>query len=144
MATLLISQLCEAAPPRTEADDGGEEDAQNRHQQGVEQADDEDAAVGVALGVVDQRLQDAEAGGTVPEVKTRGDATCGQVVLGILERYQPKATTEMTARIWKVQARNRVGQERSSRRRCFLGILWHGSSLAREKRPPPGGGGLSG
>ncbi|MCY1425033.1 hypothetical protein D9M71_408120 [compost metagenome] len=77
-----------------EAEDGGEENADHRHQQGVEQADDEYPRVGIGLGVVDQVLGDAEAGAVVEETEARLDAAMGEVGLGVIEEEPATADDE--------------------------------------------------
>ena len=57
-----------------ETEDGGEHDAEAGHQQRIEQADPEGAAVSRGLRVeVDQRLADIEAGIVEPEAEAGGD-----------------------------------------------------------------------
>ena len=69
--------------PDDEAEDGREHDAEHRHQQRVEQADEEDAAVGVLLAVGDQRLADAEAGRIVEKAKSEPDVLGFEVGAGV-------------------------------------------------------------
>ena len=52
-------------------------------QQRVEQADEEDAAVGVGLAIGDQRLVDAEARGIVEKAKPAGDLLRFEIGLGV-------------------------------------------------------------
>jgi hypothetical protein len=62
-----------------ESDDRGEEDADDRDHDGVQQADQKGRAVTRLLAVFDQRLRDAEPGGGFQEPEARGDALPLQV-----------------------------------------------------------------
>ncbi|MNZ93776.1 hypothetical protein D3C78_1128610 [compost metagenome] len=72
--------------PEDEAEDGREEDADDRNQQGIEQTDDEDPAVAVAFVVVDQMLGDTETGALLEEVEAGENPAFFQVGLGVLEQ----------------------------------------------------------
>src|SRR5690606_33309082 len=68
-----------------ETDDGGQHDADEGHQQGIEQTDHEHATVAVAFGVFDQVLGDTETGAVVEEREAGNDPALLQVGLGVLE-----------------------------------------------------------
>jgi hypothetical protein len=65
------------------AEDRCQRDAEHGDQQRVQQADQEDAGVGVGLVVGNERLADAKAGGGIEEAEARGDALRLQVGAGI-------------------------------------------------------------
>ena len=62
-----------------EPDHGRQHDAEARHQQRVEQPDQESPAVGHGVVVVDQVLGDVEAGRAVDEAETGGDVLLPEV-----------------------------------------------------------------
>ena len=62
---------------------GGEEDADNRDRQRVEQTDEKDAGIGVGSGIRDQVLVDVKTGRIRHEAKARGDPLRLQIGAGI-------------------------------------------------------------
>ena len=71
--------LRQAGDAQHEADDRGEDDAQRRNQQRVEQADQKGLAVGRFGAVGDQRLQDVETGARPQEAEAGRDVGALQV-----------------------------------------------------------------
>ncbi len=71
-----------------EAEHCCEQDADCGYQQGIEQSDQEDAAIAVGFLIGDERLVDAEAGGRVEEAEPAGDALGVEIGLGV-ERKLP-------------------------------------------------------
>ena len=69
---------------------GGKQDADDRNQQGIQQADDKHPAVGVAFVVVDQVLGNAKAGIVVEKAEAGNDAALGQVLLSVVEQVPAK------------------------------------------------------
>ena len=62
-----------------EAEDGREDDAEDGDVEGVQQADDEGAAVGGIRAVGDERGQDLEAGAVLEEAEAGGDVGALQI-----------------------------------------------------------------
>ncbi len=69
----------QASDTHRETDDGGEEDADDRYEDCVQEPDDEGPAERVGRTVGDQGLADVEPGCPVEESKTAGDAELGQI-----------------------------------------------------------------
>ena len=68
-----------------EAESGGGNDADARHQQGVQQPHEERAAVGGGAGIGDERLGDVETRSAAQEVEARGDILPAQVVGDVVD-----------------------------------------------------------
>jgi hypothetical protein len=72
------------------AEDRREHDAENRHQQRIEQADDKDAGIGVLFAERDQRLADAEPRRIVQEAQAEPDVLRVEIGLGVEREFHAK------------------------------------------------------
>lgn len=75
----------QASDTNDKAQQGRQDNTDNRHQQGIQQADDEYAGITVRFAVVDQVLSNTETGTVFKKAETRGNTTVLQVGLGIVE-----------------------------------------------------------
>ncbi|MNM98999.1 hypothetical protein D3C81_1115470 [compost metagenome] len=71
-----------------------QDDADERHQQGVQQADDEHPCIAVGFHIGNQVLGDAKAGTAVKEVEAGGDTPVLQVGLGVVEQVPAQTDHE--------------------------------------------------
>ena len=77
----------------TKPENGREHDAERRHQQRVEQPDQEHAAIGVLLAVGDQRLADAEAGRVVEETEAEAEFWAARLARALIANSTPNQMT---------------------------------------------------
>src|SRR5665647_2097516 len=97
------------------AEHGGEYNAEAAHQQGIEQADPEGAAIArAARRIFDQRLADVEAGIGVPESEAGRDPRARQIVGGIGDGFvSDKADRYAQRHLIGDAAQRRISQKRS-------------------------------
>ena len=98
--------LRQAADADQGAEDGRQDDADYRHLEGVQHADQQRSAVGVDRRVVgEQGLADRDAGDTVEEAEAGGDVAGGEVALVLRTGTSRSVTTISTIRICQTMER---------------------------------------
>ena len=130
----------QAHHPQGEAQKGGEDDADARHQQGVQQAHQKGLPVGRHRRIGDQRLVDVEARNPIPEIEIGGNAPRAHVGGGVVHRHPQQGDHDDSRdRLRQQSAKPRVMQQRNLWRPRLTPAIAHARAPLRLAAQRTGG-----